>query len=153
MKSLNKNNPLKLALLGVMCSLCSCNLVGNFMNPFYEPPTELALQGEKNDHALSGAGTSDKAENARSALQAMGDYQRTHDPKPENPVIRPAIVRLMWVPDHLNKSGDLVPSHYYYLKVKKEDWAVTDAFDNEAQLNQSGGGQASAFPFVIENSK
>jgi hypothetical protein len=53
----------------------------------------------------------------------------------------------MWVPDHLNSHGDLVPAHYYYLKVKKESWAVTDAFELEGQLNASTG-NASAIGYV-----
>jgi hypothetical protein len=51
------------------------------------------------------------------------------------------------VPDHLNSHGDLVPAHYYYLKVKKEQWAVSDAFELEGQLNSSTG-NASAIGFV-----
>jgi hypothetical protein len=36
-----------------------------------------------------------------------------------------------------------VPAHYYYLKVKKEQWAVSDAFEMEAQLGSSTGNSAS----------
>jgi hypothetical protein len=54
----------------------------------------------------------------------------------------------MWVPDHLNAHGDLVPAHYYYLKVKKDSWALQDAFELEAQLGSSSGGNASAVGFV-----
>ena len=112
----------------------------------------MALLGEKNDNALSGAGTTGKAENARTALEQMGGYQRAHDPQPVNPVMTPAVVRLMWIPDHVNKSGDLVPAHYYYLRVKRDDWGAQDAFELEAQLGGPGGA-ASSFPFVLENSR
>jgi hypothetical protein len=78
----------------------------------------------------------------------MSHYQRAHDPQPVNPVINPAIVRLMWVPDHLSKHGDLVPAHYYYVKVKDDQWALSDAFDLENQLKGSNKGQSSNIPFV-----
>jgi hypothetical protein len=54
----------------------------------------------------------------------------------------------MWVPDHLNSHGDLVPAHYYYLKVKKDEWAVTDAFELESQLNGGASGAGSAVGYV-----
>jgi hypothetical protein len=119
-------------LLGAVCSLSACASAGRVLNPFYEDPPPEALLGEKNDHALNeGSG---KVQNARAALEHMATYQRAHAPQPVNPVIQPAVVRLMWVPDHLNKHGDLVPAHYYYLKVLKDRWAVTDAFELESQL-------------------
>jgi hypothetical protein len=40
----------------------------------------------------------------------------------------------MWVPDHLNAHGDLVPAHYYYLKVLQDRWALQDAFELQGQL-------------------
>ena len=104
--------------------------------------TELTVQ-------FSGPVTTDAV---RHALEQMGNYQRTHEPQPVNPVMQAAVVRLMWVPDHMNKSVDLVPAHYYYLKVKKEDWAAQDAFELEAQLNGPGG-STSSFPFVIDNAR
>ena len=76
--------------------------------------------------------------------------KRAHNPQPVNPVMAPAVVRLMWVPDHLNKHGDLVPAHYYYLKVLKERWVVSDAFELESQLHGPGGGSSSAIPYVFE---
>jgi hypothetical protein len=90
------------------------------------------LLGEKNDHALLEGGA--KVEKARQALEHMASYRRAQLPQPVNPVIQPAVVRLMWIPDHVNKHGDLVPGHYYYLKVLKDRWAVTDAFELENQL-------------------
>jgi hypothetical protein len=119
-----------IGLLAVTCS--SCTTASNLLNPFYESPTPEALLGERNDRAISGTG--ERAENARAALEAMATYRRTHHPQPVNPVMQPAVVRLMWIPDHLNKSGDLVPAHYYYLKVLNERWAVQDAFELESQL-------------------
>jgi hypothetical protein len=116
------------------------------MNPFYEPPSTTALKGEPNDHALNG--NMQKEDTARKALEAMASYQRAHHAEPVNPVINPSIVRLMWVPDHLNKAGDLVPAHYYYLKVKNDQWAVQDAFDMEAQLH-TGAGASGTIPYVI----
>ncbi len=133
-------------VIPLLASLCSgCNHVGNILNPFYESPSEVAYFGEKNDAALNDSGGG-KATRAREALEAMSSYQRTLSPQPNNPVIQPAVVRLMWVPDHLNSHGDLVPAHYYYLKVKRDAWAVTDAFEIEGQLG--GAKQGSAVGFV-----
>ena len=140
----------RLIVVGMALSLCSCYTVSNLLNPFYESPKPVALLGEKNDKALNE--NKDKADNARQALEAMATYQKAHAPQPGNPVMSPAIVRLMWVPDHLNKSGDLVPAHYYYLKVKKEDWAVRDAFEMEQQLNGPGG-STSNIPYVTQDEK
>lgn len=115
------------------------------MNPFDEPISDTAKLGKADDSALSGG--TDKATNARSALDALATYQGAQLPQPYNPVLRPAIVRLMWVPDHLNRSGDLVPNHYYYLKVKDDQWALQDAFDIDAQLGSSTG--SSAIPYRV----
>jgi hypothetical protein len=56
----------------------------------------------------------------------------------------------MWVPDHLNKVGDLVPAHYYFLRVRDSHWAVTDAFEIEKQLNTGTSGVAAARPWVYK---
>jgi hypothetical protein len=147
MKTVYRNiltGTLTLALL----SLSACTSTSNLLNPFYEDPSPVALKGEMNDHALNG--TYEKEDVARKALESMATYERAHTPEPAKPVMRPAVVRLMWVPDHLNRAGDLVPAHYYYLKVKKEDFAVKDAFELEQQLQGPGG--ASNVPYVYESS-
>lgn len=136
----------KVSAVVTLTTLTACSSASNVLNPFYEPPAPVALLGEKNDHALNAGGTNQQS--ARAALDAMATYRRAQDPEPTNPVIQPAVVRLMWIPDHLNKSGDLVPAHYYYLKVLKDRWAVTDAFELEAQLNGPGGA-TSNLPFVL----
>jgi hypothetical protein len=125
--------------------LSGCSSVGAFFNPFYETPSEVAYFGEKNDNALNETGG--KGQSARMALEQMASYQRAHDPQPANPVMMPSVVRLMWVPDHLNSHGDLVPAHYYYLKVKKDSWALTDAFELESQLG-GGNGNSSSVGYV-----
>lgn len=130
----------------LLLGLSACTTSSEYVNPFYEPPSDIALQGEANDHALRGTGGKDQT--ARKALEAMSTYQRAHTPEPAKPVIKPAVVRLMWIPDHLNSHGDLVPAHYYYLKVKKEDWAATDAFDLESQLH--GAGSVSNTPYIYK---
>ena len=122
----------------------ACSSIGNALNPFYDEPPPEALLGEKNDHAISG--DRKKSTEARTALESMATYQRTHLPQPVNPVIQPAVVRLMWVPDHLNKNGDLVPAHYYYLRVLKDRWAVTDLFELEGQLGDKNSG--SNIPYI-----
>ncbi len=136
----------RIAILSITSLVVSgCSTIGNVLNPFYDTPSEVAYFGEKNDSALNEGGAG-QGQRARQALESMGTYQRALAPQPTNPVMQPAVVRLMWVPDHLNSHGDLVPAHYYYLKVKKESWAVTDAFELEAQLNSStGGGSAVGF--------
>lgn len=129
-------------------SLSGCASVGNVLNPFYENPTEEAMMGERNDKALNE--NEGKSEKARQALEAMSSYRRAQPPAPYDPVMQPAVVRLMWVPDHLNKHGDLVPAHYYYLKVLSDRWAVTDAFELEGQLNKASG-STSAVPFTTKD--
>lgn len=134
-----KKQALAGALIASALSLGGCGAASNVLNPFYEPPPPVALLGQPNDHALNSQ--KEKVEAARDAFDAKEIYQRAHAPQPVNPVMQPAVVRLMWVPDHVNRHGDLVPAHYYYLKVKSDGWAVTDAFELEAQL--SGGSGAS----------
>jgi hypothetical protein len=122
-----------LTILSLTSIVTGCSSIGRVLNPFYEAPSPVAYMGEKNDGALLNEGSGGKGANARAALEAMGTYQRAHAPQPNNPVMQPAVVRLMWVPDHL--------------KVKKEQWAVTDAFELEAQLGSSTG-NASAIGYV-----
>ncbi len=141
-----------LAVCGL--SLGACTTMSNAMNPLYEAPSERAMLGDRNDHALNGTKT--KVDTARQALDAMTTYQRTSLPAPQNPVVQPAVMRLMWVPDRLNKNGDLIPAHYYYLKVLSDRWAVQDAFELEAQLNGPRGaasGPTSNIPYVLESDK
>lgn len=126
--------------------LSGCARIGNVLNPFYTPPGPEAYLGRANDSALNES--VDKAEKARTALESMASYQRAHAPQPYNPVMQPAVVRVMWIPDHLNKNGDLVPAHYYYLKVLKDRWAVSDAFELEGQLGPKT--DASNIPYVTD---
>jgi len=120
------------------------------LNPYADSSgTEL---GQRNTSALgggSGGGGGKQAESARHALEVIGAYRRAQAPQPVYPVVRPAEIRLMWIPDHLNRLGDLVPAHYYYLRVLPESFEVQDAFDNERLLNATkpigyaGGGGVS----------
>ena len=138
----------KFIVSALVVACTGCNSTSNLLNPFYEPPTEEALMGERNDKALNDGET--KADKAREALEAMSSYKRAQQPAPYDPVMQPAVVRLMWVPDHLNVHGDLIPAHYYYLKVLSDRWAVSDAFELEGQLNK-GSGSASAVPFTTKD--
>lgn len=131
----------------LLLGLCSCSALSRVTNPFTPPETEAARSGDMNDHALNE--DQNKEDSARSAIEAMASYRRTQDPQPVNPVIQPAVVRLMWIPDHLNSHGDLVPAHYYYLKVLKDRWAVSDAFELESQLGSDR--DASNVPYVYQN--
>lgn len=140
-----------LTLLVIIALTSGCGAVSNVFNPFYEPPSDIAYTGDRNDHALSGK--EENVDKARGALEAMASYQRAHAPQPVHPVLQPAVIRLMWIPDHLNRNGDLVPAHYYYLKVLQDRFAVTDAFELESQLNGPKGSafESSSIPFVTED--
>ena len=147
-----KTEKVKIILTSIlMLALGGCSALSPLFNPFYEIPEPIAMQGELNDSALRG--DTEKVDTARQALQAMSSYQRAASPQPVNPVINPAVVRVMWVPDHLNKNGDLIPAHYYYLKVLSDRWAVTDAFELEGQLQGPKGmpSDVSSVPFVYES--
>jgi hypothetical protein len=59
----------------------------------------------------------------------------------------------MWIPDHLNKAGDLVPAHYYYLRVLDSTPAVTDAFEIDEILNSGTPGAGGATPWVVKEKR
>ena len=145
------------AVASVALSGCSSQ-VFDYLDP-YQPPGPEINQGELSLNPVleNGSGSSGKneAESARQALEVMGSYQRALAPQPYNPVMNPAQVRLMWVPDHLNKAGDLVPAHFYYLRVLPQTWAVQDAFEIEKQLNVTGkeGAAGGATPWVYSDVK
>lgn len=143
----------KIKLFGITVILIACtgcNAISNTLNPFYEEPKPNALLGERTDAALNGDVT--QGQSARQALDSLSTYQRAQLPSPNKPVINPAIVRLVWVPDRLNRFGDLVPAHYYYLRVIQDRPAVTDAFEIEAQLNGPNGksNATSGMPYVYK---
>ncbi len=140
----------KVSLLLVSIGIFSgCTTIGDQLNPFQDATDPVAYLGERNDQALNE--TSEKQDRAREALESMASYRRAQMPQPVDPVVQPAVVRLMWIPDHLNKSGDLVPAHYYYLKVLNDRWAVTDAFELEEQLGSTKN--VSSMPFVYSDDK
>ncbi len=125
------------AVVGLTTQGCytSASNVADQLNPYADPTEEL---GNRDTSAISGGGSGKKAVQARHALEVMGAYRRAQAPQPVYPVVQPAEVRLMWVPDHLNRFGDLVPAHYYYLRVLNDRWAVQDAYDMERQLEDGG---------------
>ncbi|MCB0338334.1 MAG: hypothetical protein KDD53_01965 [Bdellovibrionales bacterium] len=132
-------------------TLSACSNSGS-LNPFAPELTPQAKLGQRNDHALDDSRKG--VDKAREAAEQMASYQRSHTPQPVNPVIQPAVVRLMWIPDHLNSHGDLVPAHYYYLKVLSDRWAVTDAFELEGQLSPKGASSSNAesnLPYVYSD--
>lgn len=133
----------------LVISVSGCATVGRMINPLADNPPVEATLGYRDDRALTDIRS--KEDTARKALTAMASYQRAHLPQPNKPVMQPAVVRIMWVPDHLNSHGDLVPAHYYYLKVLKERWAVTDAFELEKQLQT--GGDSSSIPYVYTDDR
>lgn len=130
-------------------SLSACSVVGpvaDELNPYGNGnQSGVDFGGERNTGAIMGNGGGAKgAEAARHALEVMGTYKQALPPQPSYPVVQPAEMRLMWIPDHLNAVGDLVPAHYYYLRVLPDRPAVTDAFEIESQLDLST--QSSAAP-------
>ncbi|RME58977.1 MAG: hypothetical protein D6780_05855 [Candidatus Dadabacteria bacterium] len=129
-----KKIKITLTLLALLLLTPNCSSVGNTLNPLSETPSPIAYAGNKTDHALNQS--SAKVNAARKALEAMATYRRAQLPQPNYPVVQPAVIRVMWVPDHLNSHGDLVPAHYYYLKVLGDRWAVQDAFELEKQLHR-----------------
>ena len=139
----------------LVCSLllsagCSSHIFEK-LNPYDESQSQTQELGDRSTKTLledSGAGG--QAQQARHALEVMGSYRRAQDPQPYYPVIQPAEVRLMWIPDHLTKTGDLVPSHYYYLKVLHDRWEVQDAFDFQDQLEQGSSGAGSSTPWITK---
>jgi len=139
--------------LSVLISLSACrSAVFSGLNPFQASGGDQEL-GKRTLEPLLGEGSSggqNGAQQARTALQQMATYRAAQPAQPGYPVVQPAEVRLMWIPDHLNKSGDLVPAHYYYLKVLNDRWAVQDAFELESQLTSGGGkaGSGGATPWV-----
>jgi hypothetical protein len=124
----------------------------DMFNPFGEEP-EIELGERSNKAILEGGDQASLAEAARRALEVSGNYRGALAPEPVYPTIQPAEVRLMWVPDHLTRNGDLVPAHYYYLKVMPDRWAVQDAFELEEQLNQGSTGAGSATPWIYDTGK
>lgn len=139
-----------LVCLSIGLTACSAQKASDFINPFVD--SSKPELGDRDTSALLDTGVGKASEDARHALEVIGSYRRTQTPQPGYPVLQPAEVRLMWVPDHLNKHGDLIPAHYYYLKVLEDRWAVQDAFDLERQLNKStpGSGPGSATPWIYK---
>ncbi|MCC6221832.1 MAG: hypothetical protein IT291_11390 [Deltaproteobacteria bacterium] len=131
-------------------SLSACaNKAFEVLNPYAEA-SDVELGQRNNQTIIEETGMEGESQNARHALEVMGSYRRAQAPQPAYPVVQPAEVRLMWVPDHLNKAGDLVPAHYYYLRVLNDRWAVQDAFDMEEQLRQGSTGGSSSVPWVYK---
>ncbi len=137
----------KLILIGVSFVFSACSFVGPFadeLNPYGNGSSSGDEYGGSRDTGaiLGNGGGAKSTEAARHALEVMGTYRKALPPQPNYPVIQPAEMRLMWIPDHLNAVGDLVPAHYYYLRVLPDRPAVTDAFEIERQLDLSTQGAA-----------
>ncbi|MDD2942236.1 MAG: TraV family lipoprotein [bacterium] len=134
----------------LLLSLSACSqAISDLANPYHGGDPEVELGERSNKAILEDNGEQGSAdERARHAFEVMKQYERAQTPQPYKPVLNPAVVRMMWIPDHLNKNGDLVPSHYYFLKVRDDRWAVQDAFEMEEQLDQKSGGAGGATPWV-----
>jgi hypothetical protein len=129
-------------ILCPLALLAGCSFADS-LNPYADPVTQEL--GSRNTDAIAGGGGSKKKDEiARHALEVMGSYRRAETPQPYYPVVNPADIRMMWVPDHINRLGDLVPAHYYYLRVLPEGFAVQDAFEIERRLNPPTGGNVSS---------
>lgn len=133
------------ALSAILLTGCA-NEMADKLNPFAEDAPEGL--GQRNSKALmEESGGQKEAELARHAFEVMQERTRTQAPQPYYPVVKPAEVRLMWVPDHVNKAGDLVPAHYYFLRVLEDRWAVQDEFELEDQLKSPNAGSATPWKF------
>ena len=135
-------------VLFILALTSSCSVLGPIADdasPFTDGAPKKEL-GTRDLSALQSSGASGPASSSRHALEVLGKYRRAQTPEPAYPVVRPAEVRLMWIPDHLNKHGDLVTAHYYYLAVLNDRWAVQDAFELEEQLKPgSSNGNSGSF--------
>ena len=128
---------------GLLLGSTGCFIAGpaaDELNPYGEGKTVQQI-GNRDQSALTGVGGggSKDAISARQALEVMGSYRKALPPQPTYPVIQPAEVRLMWVPDHQDRHGNLVPANYYYLRVLNDRWAVQDAFELEHQYRENRG--------------
>ena len=149
MKRLKLNCPqavVLLVLLGLMPFATGCATAGaaaDQLNPYAEGNT--VQLGQADNSALLASGGGKNAAQARHALEVLGTRDMRQAPKPYYPVVRPREVRLMWIPDRINRHGDLVPAHYYYLRVMDDRWEHNDAFEVDRQLRANpgrGGGAA-----------
>lgn len=147
----NKLTLIFLGLTWIGSTGCFYSKTADRLSPFRDPgPPDENIGDTSNKTILeetggaSNSGNGSQASNARAALEVLASYKAAQDPQPYYPVMKPAEVRLMWVPDHTNKSGDLIPAHYYYLKIIDGGWAVQDAFDIEDQLNRSTQGKGAS---------
>lgn len=125
------------AAVAAAAGIFGCAVAGpaaDELNPYGEG-NQVDVLGNRDASAILGSsgGGGKEAERARHQLEVLGSYRRAQAPQPTYPVIQPAEVRLMWVPDHLNRNGDMVPAHYYYLRVLNDRWAVQDAFELDLQ--------------------
>ncbi len=147
-----KRSTILLFISCISLSGCFYSKAVDRLSPFQDPGPPSDSIGDTSNKTLleeTSASGSSNAANARAALEVMAKYREAQAPSPNYPVLQPAEVRLMWVPDHTNRVGDLVPAHYYYLKVLDDRWAVQDAFDMEQQLNASTkGSDGGATPWV-----
>ena len=140
-----------LLLTALFLSACSSS-ISDAVNP--SPDTGVEELGERTNRAILGSsGNAEDEAVARQQLTNIGTSRQADYPSPNRPVIIPPEVRLMWIPDRINRHGDLEPAHYYYLRVLPSRWNVEDAFDNQGQLdpydksNRAGG---SSTPWVIQ---
>lgn len=132
--------------------LAGCSTVSNAINPYYKTPPKEAYAGSRNDHALTGGGSNREQKALTAIMNEPGHSYGANSAAPYKPVIKPAVVRLMWVPDRLNRNGDLIPAHYYYLRILNDRFAIEDAFEVNAALNATtrsvGGG---GIPFIYKS--
>ena len=144
-------NTFSLLAIALIFFTTSCsNKVFDNLNPLSESGPDY---GERSNRAILSGGDLGEEDSARQALEVMNNYRRTQAAQPYLPVVQPAEVRLMWVPDHTNKAGDLVPAHYYYLKVLNDRWMVQDSFDIERQLNSGNSISGNKTPFVVKGTR
>ncbi|MCS6893078.1 MAG: hypothetical protein NZO16_00680 [Deltaproteobacteria bacterium] len=132
--------------------LFGCSTVSNAINPYYKSPPAEAYKGVKNDHALTGGGQSREEAALRAIKSSSAQSGLSTSPAPYKPVIQPAVVRLVWIPDRLNRNGDLIPAHYYYLRILNDRFAIEDAFEVNAMLDSTTKSYGSGgIPFIYKS--
>ncbi len=141
---------LRIIILSLGIFVLGCSSVSNAINPYYKTPPKEAYAGKRSDHSLTGGGREEKALSAISS--EIASRAGATSSSPYKPVVTPAVIRLMWVPDRLNRNGDLIPAHYYYIRILNDRFVLEDAFEINAMLNSTTkSADSGGYPFIYKS--
>ena len=108
--------------------------------------SELSL-GQRNNHALIGnSGVSLLSREER--RQILHRKLAGNTAQPYHPVVYPAQLRLLWIPDRLNDK-DYIPDNYYYLRITNDIFATEDLRDLETQLFEETDSKSNV-PWIVK---